>query len=458
MGREKEEIVINESSYVVHSKQRALKKSVMDGISHEISRNAGDLFMTPFALALGANSFHIGLLSSFSSLLSPFGQVHGSKLMEKYPRKRIAIRSKIVRFLLLILMMVLGYVAYSYSHSILLVYSLIFLFATMMFFQGIAHPAWFSWMGDLVPAEQKGRYFSNRNRIAGIFGLSAFILAAFLLEIFKDKNLVLLGFVFLFGISAFFTILSGYFLSKVFNPQFRVKKGYYFSFFEFIKQPDAFSKLSLLQMLFYFSIMISAPFFAVYMLEDLGFNYLVFTAVTMSSTVFYLIFVPLAGKFSDEYGNVKLIYVSAFLFPLVPLLWVFLKDPLMLIFIPGLISGIANAAFIIGVTNFTYDALAPQKRGLSVSYSSLLTGIGMFFGGLLGGLLTQFIPITFIKPVFFSFILSSVLMAISFFLILPRISEVRQTKQIDGFRLDFNHPFKMVHSDVIWFKNFIHSK
>ena len=49
--------------------------------------------------------------------------------------------------------------------------------------------------------------------------------------------------------------------------------------------------------------MIASPFFAVYMLEELKFSYYMYIAVILSSSIFYLLFLPLAGKFSDKYGN-----------------------------------------------------------------------------------------------------------------------------------------------------------
>ena len=204
--------------------------------------------------------------------------------------------------------------------------------------------------------------------------------------------------------------------------------------------------------------MVSSPFFAVYMLEHLGFSYVTFTIVTLSSVVFYLLFSPLAGKFSDRYGNVKLLYLAGIIFPLTPVFWIFLKDPLLLIFIPGLLAGMANAALVIGITNFTYDAVKPQKRGLCVAYTSVLSGIGIFIGSLLGGFMIQYLPINFMKPILFVFLVSAILRALVALFYLPQIKDERKTPRIKGLKLDLLHPFRTVQSDVVWFKNFIHGK
>jgi len=458
MVKGKEEIVIRESGYEIHSKERALKRSIAEGSLHEVGTGASVSFITPFALTIGGNSFHIGILSAVSALFSPIGQLHGSRLMEKHSRKKILLRVKMLQIMLWLPIIVLAYLSFRGVVEFYLPWLLVLFYSLFIYFAGVGHVAWFSWMGDIVKAEERGRYFSRRNRIVGIIGLATFIAGAFVLDYFETKGLLLLGFSILFLFSLVFREASRRMMMKIFNPEFRVKKGYYFSFRDFIKRYDNFGKFAFFHAFFNLAIMIASPFFAVYMLRDLGFNYVTFTIVSLSSTVFYLIFTPLAGKFSDEYGNVKLLYISGFLFPLAPLFWIFLKEPVSLIFIPGLITGIANAAFIIGATNFTYDSVKQQKRGLCVAYTSLLTGIGIFFGSLIGGVFVEYLPVHFMKPILFVFLVSAVFRALVALFYLPQIKEERKTERIDGLSADVLHPFRTIHSDVVWFKNFIHKR
>ena len=406
MSRKKEEIVIKETPYIEHSKEHALKRSIVEGSAVSAASGFSDSFITPFALAIGSNSFHIGVLSSFSGLVSPIGQLFSSKLMEKHSRKRIMVGAKSLQNLFWFPIIVLAYLFWKGIIDLYLPYFLIIIYALIIFISGIIHPAWFSWMGDLVPEKERGKYFAKRNILAGFVGILAFIIGAFLLDYFKTKGFVLLGFSIIFVIGMVFRSISTKITRKIFNPDFRVRRGYYFSFWDFLKNYDNFGKFAVYQAAFFFAVMISAPFFAVYMLEDLNFSYVTFTIVSLSSSVFFLLFSPLTGKFSDKYGNIKLLYVAGFLFPLVPLLWIFFKSPISLILFPGLISGIANAAFVIGITDFTYDAVSPQKRGLCVAYTGLLSGIGVFLGSIIGGILVQYLTITFIKPIFFVFLCS----------------------------------------------------
>jgi MFS family permease len=459
MVRKKEEIIINESDYLIHSKEKALKTSMVEGSMQSVALNMGGVFSTPYMLALGGNSFHVGLMSAASGLFSPLGQLKGSRLMEKYSRKRLLRFSKFITFLLYLPLIGLAYLFLKGMLIDYLPYSLILIWAVVLqYFWGIGHVSWFSWMGDIVPPKFRGKYFAKRNRVTGVVGLVAFLISAFILDIFKTKGFVLLGFTVLFSTSLIFRALSNYYTGKIFNPKFRVKKGYYFSFKDFVKRYDNFGKFAFFQAFFFFAIMLSAPFFAFHMLEDLGFSYLTFTAISVSSIVFYLLFTPLAGKFSDKYGNVKLLYVAAFLFPLIPIMWIFIQKPILLILIPGLFSGMANAAYILATTNFVYDSVAPQKRGLCSAYTTLLVGFGTVGGSFIGGLLIQYLNISFIRPIYFVFGLSALLIIMASLFFLPQLKDERKTDRVEGFSLEVGHPFKMIQSDVVWFKNFIHDK
>jgi len=195
----KKEIVIEESPYVVHSKQHAMKLSVAEGATFTASTNVASSYITPFALAIGANSFQIGLMSALHGLMSPLGQIKGSRLMEKYSRKSILMNVKLFHALLWLLIIGLVYLYWKGIGLLYLPYALILVWAVVMqFIWGIGHVSWFSWMGDLVPAKIRGRYFARRNRIVGFVGLVAFIVAGFFLDYFKTGGIVLLGFAILF--------------------------------------------------------------------------------------------------------------------------------------------------------------------------------------------------------------------------------------------------------------------
>ncbi len=442
-----------EDGRVEHLKKRALKISITEGSAAAIADGAGGSYITPFALALKASNFNIGLLSSLSGLLSPIAQFYGSGLMEKYSRKRITMTFALFQAFMWLPIGALAYLLWKGLLVDYLPYALIVLYTILAIFGGVAHPPWFSWMGDLVDEKERGRYFGRRNSITGAVGLITFLIAGYFLDLFETKGFVLLGFAILFALSFTAKMVSYLLLDKQYCPKFKLDKGYYFSIWQFLKRYDNFGKFAVFQFAFNFAVMIASPFFTVYLLKDLGFNYLTFTIVSVSSSVFYLFFTPLAGKFSDKYGNRELLYVGSFMFVLTPILIIFFKTPLLIIFIPYLASGLSNAAFTIATNNFTYDAVSEQHRGLCVAYTNILAGVGVFFGSLLGGLLAS-LNLGFSSVLIPVFIVSAFFRLLMVLIFVPQIKEVREVKRAPHFSLNLTHPFKMLQADVGWFKNF----
>ncbi len=446
--------LFKEESYKNKSKQRAAKNFIAEGAVNEASNNLGSSFITPFALAIGANSAHIGFLSAFTELFSPLGQMLGSRLMEKQSRKTILLRFVLLQALLWLPIIALTFFFWKQIGTPYLPYALIFFYAAWAFVVGVKNPSFFSWIGDVVPEERRGAYFAQRNRILGIVGIVVFLTASFVLDFFKTKGYVLVGFTILFSLSFLLRFVSRGFFRRSYSPSFHLRKKNYFSLWAFIRRYDNFGKFAFYQACFNFTIMIASPFFAVYMLQDLNFNYFTFTLVSLSSTLFYILFTPMMGRISDRYGNVRLLYLAGILFPLTPFLWIFLKDPVALFFLPGLTAGLGNAAFSLGVTNFMYDSVSPEKRGICVAYTSVLNGIGIFLGSILGGLMIQYLPITFMSKTLFVFALAAVARLLVGLLFLPYIKEVRKVKRLQGISVNVSHPFRMVHTDVVWFKQF----
>ena len=301
------------------------------------------------------------------------------------------------------------------------------------------------------------KYFSRRNTLLGIVELSATFLGVAILNAFESKSLAILGFALLFFLSFIFRFWSFSTFHKQYIPHPRKKWTYHVKLKEFIKQNKNFKKFAFYQLFLNFAIMFASPFFAVYMLKDLGFSYVYYILVTISSSIIYLIATPIIGKFSDRYGNKKLLTIANFAFVFSPLLWLISKDPIYLATIPGIASGIGNAAFILSFSNFTYDSLKEEHRGIGIAYVNLFAGIGTFFGALLGGFLLSNLNVTFMNKFLFVFAIAGLLRLIVALFFLPRIKEIKKVKRFYVPPIHFNpmQPFRMIHTEILSFEHYV---
>lgn len=436
-------------------KKQTMSLSIKEGCFASVASGAGDSYVLPYALAIGFDNFQVGLFKSFVGLLPPIFQYYGSRLMEKWRRKKI-----IVNFVALQALMwfsLLG-IAFLYWKNLLIVwlpYLLILAYTLLAIFGAVAGPAWFSLLGDIVPSDHRGRYFSKRNRICETVALLSFLGAAFLLDYSKTKGFILLGFGILFGFAGIFRMISANYFQKHYDPELKISKRDFFSFKSFIKNiyKINFGKFTFFTALFYLSIAIAGPFFTVYMLKNLGFSYIPFMIVSLAGSVFSLLSLTFWGKFSDRYGNKKLMILGAAFVSIMPFFWLFSKSPVYLALVPQFFSGVGWAAFSLSISNYIYDATSPEKRALSLSYFNILVGFGSFFGALIGGYIAQYVPSMFTEGLFLLFILSGTLRTATSLMFLPRIKEMRKVKKLKASPLQLLtyslHPPEFLHHQII---------
>ncbi|MBX4212220.1 MFS transporter [Candidatus Pacearchaeota archaeon] len=434
-------------------REEALNISIKEGSANSFSTGISSSYLTPFALALKANAFHIGVLSALSGIVSPAAQLWGSKLMEKYSRKRIVLVSVLWQALMWLPLAIVALLAYKSLVPLTpLVYSLIIGYTLLVTFGGIAHPPWFSWMGDLVPEHERGKYFSRRNLITGVVELSAVVIALLIMDNLQNSPYLFLGFAVLFVLACIFRLVSFHIFHRQYAPHLRPREKYRISFKQVLKQNKDFSKFVYYQLFFNIALMIASPFFAVYMLNELDFSYKWYIFITISSSLFYLLFTPLIGKISDNKGNKTLLWLANIGFVFTPLLWIINSNPYWLIFVPQLVAGIANAALTIALTNYTYSNIPEEQRGEGVAVLNLIIGIGTFIGSIIGGVIIQKIPITLMNSAYlFIFVVASAARLLVALVFLPKLHETEGTKHKKvAAHVHLAHPFKNNHIEVGW--------
>ncbi len=417
---------------------KSLKESVVEGSYASVSTSLGVSYFTPFALALNSTASQIGILSAFVNLIPGLTQLKSAHLIQKYSRKKIAVMGAILQNLIFIPIILIGILFYfNLPHTPWIFIGLVGLFFA---FGAISHPAWFSWMGSLVPEEKRGKYFAKRNRIMGLVGLIAMVIGALILEWFKKTGIVLIGFGVLFALAFLFRIMSILLLKKQYEPRLKIRKKDYFSFKSFLKnlKETPFGRFSIFSSIMLLASNIAMPFWAVYILKDLSFSYIWFMLITVSGIVFQFLFFPVIGKISDKYGNINLLKICLALLSLSPFLIVIseylpLKDISLLlyfIFFVQLISGFVWAGFFLATNNYIYDSIRVEKRSFGLTYYNLLNGLGLFVGALIGSGLTL-LNLSFMNVLLFIFLVSGILRFLVYFIGINKLREVRHVKKMN---------------------------
>jgi MFS family permease len=461
---------INKEHPIIEKKvDRSLDLCLREGAVHSISAGFGYSYLSPFAILMNATPSQVGILYAVTNLVPGISQIRASKLLEKMSPKKVSVVGTVSQAFLWIILILTG-IAFYYDVPGA-VWVLIFLSGAIYFFLGIVQPAWFAWIGLLVHERSRGKYFSKRNAVVGIFGILSMILAATILDntqrIGEKRGDVLLfviiGFSVIFLVSSITKLWCANYMRKMYQPKTIIRKKDYFSFWQFIKRSPKtpFGKYVIFRTFFSIAIGIAVPFFTLYLLRDLNLSYLWYISIIASGTFFQLIFLPVLGKVSDIYGNVRLTKISAGLIFLIPFLWYltdFFANPfhqkVYLLLVPQIVSGFAWAGYNLSTNNYVYDSVTPNKRAFGASYMNLLIGASLFAGAILGSLIIKYT--SFMNPILFVFLVSSGARLLIFLIGMKHLQEVRPVENFSHrFLLKEFHPIQDLAKNVSYIEHFV---
>ncbi len=421
-------------------KKKSEKISIQEGSAAGVMEGFGARYITPYALALGASNFIIALINTLPNLLGNITQLHTLKLMKKKTRKQIVATSVFVQSLLWILIISVGiFYLFIEKTGATIPILLLIIYSAMIIAGATASPAWNSWMKDII-LSNNGRYFGARNRIVNFITIISMLIAGLILGYFKNGKL-LFGFFIIFFIAFLGRLISAYLLTKQYEPKYVYDPSSYFSLKQFIKKMwfNNFGRFVIFVSLISLATAVAGPFFAVYMLEDLNFSYIQFTLVTISAIITTILFMPVWGRFSDKFGNIKVIKLTSLFIPIIPILWlstVFLTSTdviVVYLVLLELFSGFVWAGFNLSAATFIYDAVSKQKMAFCIAYFNILNSFGAFAGATIGGFMashhTTFLNI---NPLVCLFIISGLL---RFAIVVIMRNSIKEVRTVPDFKV-----------------------
>ena len=402
-----------------------------EGIAAEVVIKALDYYLIPFALFLGATNKEIGDLIALPYLASSVIILFSYRLMRMIgSRLKIvllcAFAQTFVLFPLVILPVFRGYRA--------TITALIFFIVIFRALGTVIGASWGSLVSHYLKDNERGKFFGCRSHVTGVSGLAIAGLFGAWLHLTEQKNFQVTGFAILFLAVAMSRFISVLIIRKmkdisIPNPQRPQKamRKFTLPFWHLINlsKDSNFLKFLIYVSLTTFAAQFSLPFFSVWLWKSLGLNYIWYTAIHLSSILMGLIFFPLWGRHADLVGNVRILRQTSWVIALIPLLWVFVRNPAALIFVEFL-SGIVWAGFNLSSTNYIYDCCSPFERVQCLVAFHFITCVFSFLGAFLGGNLLQYLPAIMGYQMASLFVISAILRLIADTVISGKFAEIRQ--------------------------------
>lgn len=408
---------------------QSLRHSVRDGVAYSVMSGVGETYFAAYALFLGATAAQVSLLAAIPPLFGAVTQLFAAWLEGRAGTRRALIVSSALLHALSWFPIVWAPYLFP-AHAVTAMVGCIVLYHAWI---GFGAPLWCSLMADLVPARKRGRFFGGRTRLMSVASFAALVVGGLVLEFFQARGSTRFGFAVIFTAAAAARMYSVYHLSRMVEPNTTDPVPRPARSAPTCRYQTRFIRFSIFITAMNFAVAVAGPFFTVYMLRDLGFSYLQFTAATAIAVVAQFLTLRTWGRLADLFGNRAVLATSGVIVPLVPALWLLSPSFAWVLFIQAL-AGWSWAGFSLAAGNHLYDVVRPDRRAVYWATHNLMNNLGACGGALIGGVMSELFPSTFTlfghvvhwtSGLWALLLLSAILRAFALVTFLPTIEEVR---------------------------------
>jgi MFS family permease len=360
--------------------RRDLAAISADGVAFSVMVGVGETYLVPFALALG-------IAAGQASLLATLPILAGSLLQLAAPagvRRLGSYRRWVVGCAALQALCFVPLVAAAVAGGM----PALGLFAVGAAYWGFGMatgPAWNAWVGTIVPARLRARFFARRARWAQLALLVGIVVGGYGLELGKRSGEVLLAFAALFGIAGLARLVSSRLIatqSEAPGLAGRLEAIHLFGVLGHLRGREA-GRIVAWLLAMQVVVNVAAPFFAPYMLGPLGLSYDGFMLLTATSFVSRVAVLPWLGRLAERGRAARVLRLGAVGIVPLPALWL-VSDEFGYLLVLQAFAGCAWAAVELATLLAFFDGLEQEIRTSVLALYNVGSAAAVAFGSLLG--------------------------------------------------------------------------
>lgn len=346
--------------------------------------------VTAYALMLGANDFHLGLLSAVGAAGS-LGALAGNWAAELAGgRKRMVVAAAVSGRSLWAVLCVLPFL------PVLPGWRLPAFFLTILLSNLLANAAnngWLSWMTDLVPLEQRGRFFGRRNTMLAAVSMAVTYGSGKAFDWFRGQGRPETGFMLIFGLAVACGLASGAILARQWEPRRLAERP--MPVHRMVRaaiRDRRFRPFLLFTVLWSLATSVAGPFFGAHMILNLGMPFSVIALYSIIAGSVNLLVQPLWGRVIDRLGNKPVLIFTMLGIFFLPLFWLFAGPGFYLpIWIDAFLTGIFWPGFGLATFNLLLISAPEEDRQSCLAIQNVAAGLSVFLASLAGGALAKWL-------------------------------------------------------------------
>lgn len=373
----------------------ALRMSVYDGaFATMMGSLCGGIFLVGFALnVLGATALQVGILAALP-VSANMAQVIGSILVERYGHRRIlCIISVTAARLFWLPILGLPFLVFGDAADPR-IWILVALVGMSCLLGSVAGVAWLGWMSDLIPGDIRGRFFARRNIVCAAAGMVVVLAGGAFLNFWEGLRgrEDPFGYLILFSVGLVLGLISSWYLSRVYDPKAGPPppgvNGLTWAALLSPFRDGTFRALIIYVGLFMFVTQMAGPFYAVYMIENLGVDFGTITWLITFATLASLFMLRIWGPIADEMGNKPILIVAGFAHALIPLIWVVAQEGVYYhaLVLAHIASGMFYAALLLAQVNALIKLSPEQGRSFYIAAFNTSLGLAVAVAPIIGGI------------------------------------------------------------------------
>jgi MFS family permease len=383
---------------------------------------------------LGASDFLYGLVMALPPLANAFQLLASYVLERTCKRKQMILTFGLMQRLIWIPFALIPYI-FPPSVGALRIWGAVVMVMVSSMSGPFINVSFYSICSDVIPIRIRGRYFATRSRISTLVGMVFGVLIGFLLDSMPGFPGYTVVFI-IAGIAGSLDVLTYAFmqLPPMSAPPVR------HNLFQMIRpvfSDKAYMRMVLSMTAWMFSVQISAPYFNVYMLENMRLsNFQITIAGQVVSNLFLVLVVSRWGAALDNYGSRPVLTLAGFLTSFSPIIWTAIGPGMLwAVILANVLSGATYCAVDLSAQNLFMSQARDDNRSMYIAVYFFFTQLtGLALGSTVGGWLLDNVlyrvetyrwtllgsPVSRYNVLFF---LSGALRLLTVTLLIPRIRE-----------------------------------